>query len=96
MADRRVPVVVGEADAGFAPNLFTYRVFGSVRLGDRDWPAALEKIGLPKLWVIEFFQHDSPWSGLKPGDAVVFVVGPRLRVDLTVGDHLTEITAVDA
>lgn len=96
MADRRVPVVASESDTSFASNLFSYRVFGSVKVGDKDWPAALEKTGKPLLWTIEFFQHDAPWSTMKSGDDITFSVGPKHRVNLKVGEHATEVGVPDA
>lgn len=95
MVDRRVAVVVQEADVGFAPNLFSYRVFGSVKLGDKEWPAVLEKTGVRTLWAIEFFQYEAPWSRLKLGNVVTFIVGPKQKIDLTVGDHPTETGTPD-
>jgi len=96
MTERRVAVIPQESDIGFSPNIFSFRAFGAVKVGDKEYPAALEKTGQHLKWVVEFFLHDSPWSTLKPGDDVTFSVGPKHSVKLKVGDHPTEIGVPDA
>lgn len=92
MNERRVAVTVNETNVDFMPKVFSIRVFGNVKthLSDTEFPAALEKTSVVFAWIIEFFQHESPWDKLKVGDVVTFSAGPSNRIKLTVSDGPTE------